>query len=154
MAIWEAWCPTISLQKILDDAAKRIAKARNKWAVCHGPGAALVMTCERIKWTIVSATHFVTDLGEHLHLLLDPPNVIVRRCFDAVQRRRWRRVERQLPQLAANGAGRGPFMEPIWQLLNTKSNDKDWTETHNGCLRSAMANRQYPQTRVMMCGWS
>ena len=45
-------------------------------------------------------------------------------------------------------------MEPIWQLLKTKSGDKDWTATLKGCLRSVVAGRQYPQTRVKACGWS
>ena len=60
----------------------------------------------------------------------------------------------QMPQLAANGSGRGPFMEPIWQLLKPKTKDEDWFAAHKGCLRSVMANRQYPQTRVKKCGWS
>ena len=45
-------------------------------------------------------------------------------------------------------------MEPIWQLLRPKTNDGNWTAAHKGCLRSVMANRQFPQTRVMKCGWS
>ena len=30
MAIWEGWCPVISLQRIIDDAIERITKAKNK----------------------------------------------------------------------------------------------------------------------------
>ena len=60
MALWEGWCPVISLQRIINDAVERIAKAKNKWSVCYGPGAALVMTCKRMGWTIVSATHLIT----------------------------------------------------------------------------------------------
>ena len=116
MAVWEYWYPVKSLQRIVDDACERLESAKNKWAVCYGPGAALVMTCRRIGWTVVTATHFITDTGEHLQLHLDPPCVVVKHCFQAVQRWRWKRIERVRPQLAANGSGRGPLIEPIWQL--------------------------------------
>ena len=97
MALWERWCPVISMQSVINDAVGRIAKAKNNWAVCYGPGAALVMTCERIEWTIVSATHLITDMGDHLNSLLDPPKVVVMHCFAAVQRWRWKRVENRCP---------------------------------------------------------
>ena len=87
-------------------------------------------------------------------MVLGPPKVVVMRCHEAVQRWRWRRVEVSLPQLAANGSGRGPIMEPIWQLLRTVTKEEGWNATHKGCLRSAIANRQFPQTRVKSCGWS
>jgi hypothetical protein len=79
---------------------------------------------------------------------------VVMHCYVAVQRWRWRRIEQHLPKLAASGSGRGPFMEPIWQLLKAKSGDKDWTAVQKGCLRSVMAGRQFPQSRVKACGWS
>ena len=124
MAIWEGWYPEKPLQRILDDACQRLDRARNKWAVCYGPGAALVMTCRRIGWTVVTASHLITDTGEHLQLHLDPPCVVVKHCFQAVQRWRWKRIEKVPPQLAANGSGRGPLMEPAWQLLNTKRHNE------------------------------
>ena len=154
MAIWEGWYPIISLQRIIDDALRRLEVAKNKWAVCYGPGAALVMTCRRINWTVKSATKLITDTGELLDLILDPPKVVVNHVFAAVQRWRWRRVERQLPRLASSGAGRGPLIEPIWQLLKPKSKEQNWTAAHKGCLQSVMANRQYTQSRVMQCGWA
>ena len=93
MAVWEKWSPVVSMQRVVDDAVERISKATNKRAVCYGLGAALVLICARIEWTITSATHFITDLGDHLDLLLDPPKVVVMQCYAAVQRWRWRRVE-------------------------------------------------------------
>ena len=45
-------------------------------------------------------------------------------------------------------------MEPIWQLLRTVTKEDGWNATHKGCLRSVMAKRQFPQTRVKSCGWS
>ena len=35
MALWERWCPVISMQSVINDAVGRIAKARNKWG-CFG----------------------------------------------------------------------------------------------------------------------
>ena len=45
-------------------------------------------------------------------------------------------------------------MEPMWQLINSKVNNEQWNPDFRGCLKSAFAGRQYPQTRVMAAGWS
>ena len=45
-------------------------------------------------------------------------------------------------------------MEPIWQLINSKKDNEDWNPDFRGCLKSAVAGRQYPQTRVMAAVWS
>ena len=45
-------------------------------------------------------------------------------------------------------------MEPVWQLLRSKQNDDQWNPLLRCCLRSALANRQYPQCRVRAAGWS
>ena len=45
-------------------------------------------------------------------------------------------------------------MEPIWKLLRSRQNDDQWNPMLRGCLRSAMANRQFPQCRVKAAGWS
>ena len=154
MAIWECWLPIRSLQRIVDDAVNRLNGAKNKWAVCYGPGAAMVMTCRRLGWTVRSATKLITDTGELLDLILDPPKVVVNQVYAAVQRWRWRRVERQLPQLKSKGTGRGPLIEPLWQLLKPNTKEHNWTAAHRGCLRSVVANRQFTQSRVMQCGWA
>ena len=154
MAVWESWMPVRSMQRIVDDAVSRLDRVKNKWAVCYGPGAAMVMTCRRLNWTAKSATKLITDTGELLNLILDPPKVVVNHVYAAVQRWRWRRVEKQLPKLASSGTGRGPLIEPIWQLLSTKSKEQNWTAAHKGCLQSVMANRQFTQSRVMQCGWA
>jgi hypothetical protein len=79
---------------------------------------------------------------------------VLQKVIVAVKRWRWLRIEESCPQLAANGAGRGALIEPIWQLLNTRATDDSWTEKHKAGLRSAMAGRQFTQTRVKRCGWS
>ena len=45
-------------------------------------------------------------------------------------------------------------MEPLWQLINSKVNNEQWNPDFRGCLKSAFAGRQYPQTRVMAAGWA
>ena len=45
-------------------------------------------------------------------------------------------------------------MEPVWQLLNTKAKDDSWKEQHKAGLRSAAAGRQFPHSRVKLCGWA
>jgi hypothetical protein len=120
----------------------------------YGPGAAYIMTCTRLRWTVIDAAHVVTDDGVLLDLNRDPPAVVKNHCAEAVQRWRWRRLEQQFPQLARHGSGRGAFMEPIWQLLGTKTKIEGWNQQHKGALKSAVAGRQYPQTRVKQCGWS
>ena len=51
-------------------------------------------------------------------------------------------------------SGVGPLMEPVWKLLMSKVNDKEWTPALRRSLRSAMAGRQYAQLRVMAAGWA
>ena len=79
---------------MVNHAKAKLDEAVNKWAVVRGPAATLVQTCARIGWQVVSATELVTDTGEVLALQLDPPIVVVKKCFEAVQRWRWRRVGR------------------------------------------------------------
>ena len=45
-------------------------------------------------------------------------------------------------------------MAPIWKLLKSKQNDEEWNPACRGALKSALAGRQYPQTRVFAAGWS
>ena len=73
MAVWGRWTTSISMQKVIDYAVQRTTKATNKWSMCYGPGAAFVLTCARLNWTITSATKLVTDMGELLDMVLDPP---------------------------------------------------------------------------------
>ena len=63
-------------------------------------------------------------------------------------------IERCWPNLVNAGTGRGPIMEPIWKLLKSKSRTDDWNHHHRGGLKSAMAKRQFPQTRMLECGFA
>ena len=134
MACWENWITDGAMDVIVGAAKEMVAAARNQWARACGPGVAMVMSCMRLGWEVITARHLVTHDGEHLHLKLDPPAVVLQKVIEAVKRWRWLRIEQSCPQLAANGAGRGALMEPIWQLLNSKAADENWKEsTRRGC---------------------
>ena len=111
-------------------------------------------TCNRILWKVVDYATVITDQGRKLHLQLDSPKAVELEVDNAVRRWRWRRIAKQQGEAGADIAGRGAFMEPIWQLLKSRQNDENWNPLLRGSLRSALANRQYPQCRVKAAGWS
>jgi hypothetical protein len=154
LAAWERWEPEKAVQRMVSHSLVKLSSAKSPWHKCYGPAAAYILTCWRLQWVVLDAFTVVTDQGRVLHLRLDPPAVVNKECMLAVQRWRWRRIEKVMPQLAANGSGRGATMEPLWQLLNSKVCNDDWNADLRGCLKSAIAGRQYPQTRVMAAGWA
>lgn len=119
-----------------------------------GPASAMVASCHRLGWTVISSTELRTDLGETPDLLLDSPAAVKLEVARAVQRWRWRNLEVQMPQLKKGGSGAGAFMEPITKLLKSKANNEDWNPALRGSLRSVIAGRQYPQARVFAAGWA
>ena len=75
-------------------------------------------------------------------MLLDPPKVVDLEVDAAVRRWRWRRVAKHTGHSDLEAAGRGAFMEPVWELLRSRQNDEEWNPLLRGSLRSAFANRQ------------
>ena len=63
-------------------------------------------------------------------------------------------MEAKLPQLRKGGSGTGALMEPITKLLKSQANNEDWNPALRGSLRSAIACRQHPQSRVFAAGWA
>ena len=98
-----------------------------------GLAAAMVVSCRRLGWTVVSSTELRTDQGEALDLLVDPPAAVKLEVARAVKRWRWRNVEAKMPHLKKGGSGAGALMEPISKLLKSKANDENW----NPALRSS-----------------
>jgi len=133
---------------------RQIATARNVWAMCRGPGTELIATCRRLKWVVKDAVTIITDDGKVLQPHLDPPAAIAIQVKLAVKRWRWRNLGRTLPQLAKGGSGSGTLMAPVWKELKSKQNDEEWNPACRGASKSALAGRQYPQTRVFAAGWS
>jgi hypothetical protein len=144
----------ISLKRMIRSAKRKLRRAARQWSVCCGPAAAFVATCSRLMWQVVDETTVITDLGRTIDFVLDPSKAVEIEVDEAVRRWRWRRIIKHGGDNEADVAGRGAFMEPIWQLLNSRQNDDEWNPTLRGSLRSALANRQYPQSRVKAAGWS
>ena len=147
-AVWVQRLPTISLRRLTRSAKRRLKRTAKKWSVCYGPAAAFVATCGRLLWQVVDETTVITDLGRTIDFELGPPRVVEIEVDEAVRRWRWRRIIKHGGENDVEMAGRSAFMEPIWQLLNSRQNDDEWNPMLRGSLRSALANRQYPQSRV------
>eukprot|EP00974_Lingulodinium_polyedra_P064471 6228613-Lingulodinium_polyedra.AAC.1 len=77
---------------------------------------------------------------------------MAQRCVQqSVWRWRWRRVEQRHPHLVQGEGGHGVFVQPLFRLLDGKMGDA-WGPTEKGALRSAFANRQWPQARLYQAG--
>ena len=138
------------MERLVARAKMKLRKAKNVWAKAKGPAAAMVASCQRLGWTVVSSTELRTDRGETLDRCLDSPAAVKLEVARAVKRWRWRNVEAKLPQLRKGGSGTGALMEPITKLLKSRTNNEDWNPALRGSLRSAIAGRQYPQSRVFV----
>lgn len=54
------------------------------------------------------------------------------------------------PTLSDDGAN----FDPIYKLLNAKTNNEHWNPMLAGALQSVLANRQYTQLRCFQAGWA
>ena len=151
-AVWEERLPRPALAALAAQAKLQLARAKRIWATVKGPGAAMVASCARLQWTVLDAFRLKTDAGVVLDLRLDPPALVEAQVKSAVERWRWRNMEKGIPELATNGTGRGAMMQPIWSLLNSKKENLEWNSTLRGGLGSVLAGRQFPQTRCFAAG--
>ena len=151
MAVWDQRLPADALLALVAKAKFRLGKAKNPWAVCTGPGAAFIATAARLEWSVQGAFNIVTDTGVHLSLRTTPPVVVSRHCDEAVRIWRWRRVNAVLPGLDLQGS---VDFSPIWKLLKPNSRNSQWTQDHQAMLASAIAGRQWAQTRCYAAGFT
>ena len=153
-AVWEAWLPGGALRRLAAFAARRIAAARRPWSVVRGPAAAFVASARRLGWTVHDAFEVSTDVGVVLRFSLDSPAFVKHAVEESVRRWRWGAIEARLDSLDSGGRGVGAVMQPIYRLLDPrKSNtEADWGPKECGGLRSALANRQWPQARLFRAG--
>ena len=153
-AVWESWMPRSALLRTVAAAKRRLAAAKNAWSAVHGPAAAVVATAARIGWTFVDGLTAMTDEGEVVNFCAVPPLRVRRMVNDAVRRWRWRCLSARFPSLAASGGGaHGPFLQPIFKLLDTRLIPTDeWSWQHKAALRSAVLGRQWPQQRLFSAG--
>ena len=146
--------PERTMERLATVAKKKLKKAKNIWAKVKGPAAAMVASCRRLGWTVISSTEILTDQGITLDLHRDSPAAVKNEVARAVKRWRWRNLEVLMPQLKKGGSGVGALMEPITKLLKSKENSETWNPALRGSLKSAIAGRQYPQSRVFAAGWA
>ncbi len=57
-----------------------------------------------------------------------------------------------LPALPPDVVCQGIFIQTLWTLLRSDRDDLDWNPRLRACLRSAMANRQWPLDRLAAAG--
>ena len=146
--------PERTMERLATVAKKKLKKAKNIWAKVKGPAAAMIASCRQLGWTVISSTEIRTDQGKTLDLLLDSPAAVNNEVARAVKRWRWRNLEVLMPQLKKGGSGAGALMEPITKLLKSTENTETWNPALRGSLKSAIAGRQYPQSRVYAAGWA
>ena len=89
LAHWQRWVPPQHLNEALLVAKAKVNTANGPcWSRVCGPAAALVASACRIGWELISGRNAVTDVGESIDFLLDPPCVVLQAARRSV--RRWR----------------------------------------------------------------
>ena len=75
-AVWEKWMHEGALERVTTAAKRKIKKATRIWAVSKGVAVAMVDSCQRLEWIVIISIEFLTDQGNTLDLMLDPPEAI------------------------------------------------------------------------------
>ena len=156
-AIWHKWLPLTTLSRTVDKAKRsvRLLQPCEVWRSVCGPASAMVASAQRIGWTICDATHLITDDGESLHLCSDPPAVVEKKVIESVRRWRWQNVAEKHSHLQRGT--RGVQFEPVQKTLSAKQikgYSIETTKHIQSGLRSALANRQWPQLRCYKAGFT
>ena len=152
-AVWHSWLPRPSLHKIIEVRGVALATARSLWRHVRGPGSAMIASAWRLGWTVADATHLCTDEGRELVLTLDPPVVVRAEVMASVRRWRDRLVFSKYKHLGQFDESHGLHLKPLWKALRP-SHVPSWNEAHQAGLRSAFADRQWPQDRCWTAGWT
>jgi len=63
-------------------------------------------------------------------------------------------VQRKFPTLCLGNLGIGADMTGIWSLLRSKEQSGRWNYQFRGALKSALAGRQYTQSRCYAAGFA
>jgi hypothetical protein len=114
----------------------------------------MVASAKRLGWTVIDASHMVTDEGVSLDLRSDPPVVVVRCVHESVKRWRWAKVATKHSQLNANTQlVQFDSVQRVLGAKKFKDHSVEMTRNIQGGLRSALANRQWPQSRCFNAGF-
>ena len=154
MAVWHEWLPRATLSKLITVARARLAFAKNTWAAVTGPAAAYVATANRLGWCVQGPLGVITDEGVPLDFCMDSPAFVKAAVDESVRRWRGRNIGRKLAGTDPDGLGLGPNFACMYRLLDPRRStvDSDWGRRERAGLRSACANRQWPQARLFGAG--
>ena len=154
MAVWHEWMPRAALSKLISVARAKMATAKNQWAKVHGPAAAYVATANRIGWCVQGPLNVTTDDGTRLDFCIDSPSFVKAAVDASVRRWRGRNIGRRLGGTDPDGLGCGPSFISTYRLLDhrRRTEDEDCGNRERAGLRSATANRQWPQARLCRAG--
>ena len=135
-------------------AVERLARAQRPWAAVSGPATATVASMARLGWRFRDGITFITQRGVEVSLKRDAPARVAALVKEAVIEWRWKRLERRVPGIRPpEGApSLGPCWRPLIRLLDPAIKVPGWTSELRGALRSAVANRQWPQLRKFQAG--
>ena len=154
MAVWHEWLPRTALSKLISVARARMASAKNVWAKVHGPAAAYVATANRLGWSVQGPLSVLTDDGTRLDFCVDSPAFVKAAVDESVRRWRGRNIGKRLDGTDPDGLGCGPSFSSTYRMLDHRryTNDEEWGSRERAGLRSATANRQWPQARLYRAG--
>lgn len=154
-AVWHSWLPHNALERMVDEANEQCNRAKSVWSRVKGPIMAMVASAHRLQWKVKSAFELETDSGKLLNLKPDPPIIIKKEVNAAVGRWRWNRVAEKHEHMRVLGQPQQPEFGPVWKILQGKSDkgDKQTKRQVSGSLKSAIANRQWTQSRCWQAGF-
>ena len=150
-AVWCQWLPRAALCRLAEAVIALVDNTTTPWKKVCGPAAAFVASATRLGWHVKDAYTLVTDRGALLDMRRDSPTFVTSEVRNAVWRWRWRRLEDKHKCLVQGDGGYGPFIQPILRLLRLKPM-AEWGAKQQGALRSAVADRQWPQARLHRAG--
>ena len=62
-SVWEGYPKAVVLQRCLEGARKRLARAKCKWGVASDPAVVFLLTLQRLGWSATSHVELVTECG-------------------------------------------------------------------------------------------
>ena len=163
LAVWLHWFPSSVLETAFTDASLRLAgKMGALWSAVTGPTSALVVTLERIGWSMPSFIEAVDDRGHAWRFDRDSPGAIAAACKESVRRWRLSRIGDLLPGLIPQQCDVGSpqcdtgtvlvyFAHVLGPLISGKGagarTSDHWRPLWRGDLLSAISGGQWTQAR-------
>eukprot|EP00973_Karenia_brevis_P029873 4119788-Karenia_brevis.AAC.1 len=165
-AWWQRWVPEHKMQQAFVQAELKLSEiGRCKWRAVTGPITAMIVSCQRIGWSMTSARYASDDRGNTWDFLVDSPAAIAIACKQSVRRWRFQRIAQHCPSLVPSACDVGgsqcdegtivvEFSGVISSLLRGASGKVSevpaWCPKHKADLMSAISGGQWPQVRRAM----